>query len=144
MALVFGPQVCGSLTESVEREWLVTDGLGGYAMGTARAVPASCRAGRPGARAGCRAYHQGTAWPWLIGAYVGAALRAGLPVAGVLSGLDAHLGDWGLGSVSETVDGDPPHAATGCPFQAWSLAEVLRARRMLDDAGDDLDDAARS
>jgi glycogen debranching enzyme len=80
----------------------------------------------------------------LIGAYVGAALRAGLPVAGVLSGLDAHLGDWGLGSVSETVDGDPPHAATGCPFQAWSLAEVLRARRMLDDAGDDLDDAARS
>ena len=42
-----------------------------------------------------------------------------------------HLSEWGLGSVSETADGDPPHAATGCPFQAWSVAEVLRARRSL-------------
>ena len=40
----------------------------------------------------------------------------------------AHLGEWGIGSVSETADGDPPHAATGCPFQAWSVAELLRAR----------------
>jgi len=44
-----------------------------------------------------------------------------------LAGLDAHLGEWGLGSVSETADGDAPHAATGCPFQAWSVAELLRA-----------------
>ncbi len=36
----------------------------------------------------------------------------------------------GLGSVSETADGDPPHGATGCPFQAWSVAEVLRVRRL--------------
>jgi 4-alpha-glucanotransferase len=31
-----------------------------------------------------------------------------------------------LGHVAELFDGDPPHAATGCPAQAWSLAEVLR------------------
>ena len=48
---------------------------------------------------------------------------------GVLAGLEAHLGEWGLGSVSETADGAAPHVATGCPFQAWSVAEVLRVRR---------------
>ena len=76
------------------------------------------------------AYHQGTVWPWLIGPFVAASLRVGEPVEGVLDGLEAHLGEWGLGSVSETADGDPPHACTGCPFQAWSVAELLRARRL--------------
>ncbi len=76
------------------------------------------------------AYHQGTVWPWLIGPYVEAAQRVGLPTAGLLDGLVAHLGDWGLGSVSETTDGAEPNAATGCPFQAWSVAELLRARRL--------------
>ncbi len=78
-----------------------------------------------------RAYHQGTVWPWLIGPYVEAALATGAATDGVLDGLEAHLGEWGLGSVSETADGDEPNAATGCPFQAWSVAEVLRARRLL-------------
>jgi predicted glycogen debranching enzyme len=77
------------------------------------------------------AYHQGTVWPWLLGPYVDAARAVGLPVDGVLAGIEAHLGDWGLGSVSETADGVEPHAATGCPFQAWSVAEALRIRRTL-------------
>jgi glycogen debranching enzyme len=50
----------------------------------------------------------------------------------VFDGLLAHLRDWGLGSISETTDGDAPFAATGCPFQAWSVAEVLRAKRSAD------------
>ncbi|MEV4510361.1 amylo-alpha-1,6-glucosidase [Dactylosporangium sp. NPDC049525] len=75
-----------------------------------------------------RAYHQGTVWPWLIGPFVDAAQRVGADVGGVLDGLELHLGEWGLGSVSETMDGDAPHTATGCPFQAWSVAEVIRAR----------------
>jgi predicted glycogen debranching enzyme len=86
---------------------------------------------RGGVRERDRAYHQGTVWPWLIGPYVEAAMRTGVPVAGVLTGLEKHLWEWGLGSVSETADGDPPHRATGCPMQAWSVAEVIRARRML-------------
>ena len=77
------------------------------------------------------AYHQGTVWPWLIGAYVEACLRSDRPVDGLLDGLEHHLAEFGLGSVSETADGDAPHAATGCPFQAWSVAELLRARRLL-------------
>ncbi|OLE26612.1 MAG: amylo-alpha-1,6-glucosidase [Actinobacteria bacterium 13_1_20CM_3_71_11] len=78
-----------------------------------------------------QAYHQGTVWPWLIGPYADARRAAGQPIADLLSGLTAHLREYGLGSVSETADGDPPHRATGCPFQAWSVAEVLRVQRAL-------------
>ncbi|PWU50260.1 amylo-alpha-1,6-glucosidase, partial [Micromonospora globispora] len=74
-------------------------------------------------------YHQGTVWPWLIGPFVDAYRRAGLPTDDLLVGLEGHLTEYGLGSVSETADGSPPHAATGCPFQAWSVAELLRVRR---------------
>ncbi|MGR6320853.1 amylo-alpha-1,6-glucosidase [Micromonospora soli] len=74
-------------------------------------------------------YHQGTVWPWLTGPFVDAYRRAGLPADDLLVGLEGHLTEFGLGSVSETADGLPPHAATGCPFQAWSVAELLRVRR---------------
>jgi predicted glycogen debranching enzyme len=77
-----------------------------------------------------RAYHQGTVWPWLIGPYVDACRRSqpsGTPYDdSVFVGLVRHLAEFGLGSVSETADGSAPHAGTGCPFQAWSVAEVLR------------------
>lgn len=76
-----------------------------------------------------RAYHQGTVWPWLIGAYADAARMAKVGTQGLLNGLVAHLAEWGIGSISETADGDPPHRATGCPFQAWSVAEALRVLR---------------
>ena len=75
-------------------------------------------------------YHEGTVWPWLIGPFVDAAIATG-DASPSIDGLVAHLGEWGLGSVSETADGDAPYGATGCPFQAWSVAELLRARRAL-------------
>jgi predicted glycogen debranching enzyme len=80
--------------------------------------------GDPAARDG--AYHQGTVWPWLLGAFADAADAVGQRSDGLLNGVRAHLPEWGVGSISETADGDAPHAATGCPFQAWSVAEVLR------------------
>ena len=67
---------------------------------------------------------------YVSGPYAEAALRTGDLPESVFGGLEAHLDEWGLGSVSETADGDPPHAGTGCPFQAWSVAEFLRARRL--------------
>jgi predicted glycogen debranching enzyme len=76
------------------------------------------------------AYHTGTVWPWLIGPFVGAWRRLGVSADQTISDADDHLGEYGLGSVSETADGDAPHEATGCPFQAWSVAETLRARRL--------------
>lgn len=79
------------------------------------------------------AYHQGTVWPWLIGPFHDAHAAAGAAddpstadPASLLAGLIAHLDEAGLGSVSETADGSAPHHTTGCPFQAWSVAEATR------------------
>ncbi|WP_067498725.1 amylo-alpha-1,6-glucosidase [Actinoplanes sp. TFC3] len=76
------------------------------------------------------AYHTGTVWPWLTGPYVESWRKLGIAADQTLSDADWHLGEYGLGSVSETAGGDAPHPATGCPFQAWSVAEALRARRL--------------
>jgi glycogen debranching enzyme len=89
--------------------------------------------GSPAERDG--AYHQGTVWPWLIGPYVDACRATAVAHRGVLAGLEAHLGEWGLGSISETADGAAPHGATGCPFQAWSVAETLRVRKLMGGEG---------
>jgi predicted glycogen debranching enzyme len=83
------------------------------------------------------AYHQGTVWPWLLGAFVEAWLRVrGGTVEATeearvrfLVPLLRHLDEAGLGHVSEIADGDAPHTARGCPFQAWSVGEVLRLDR---------------
>ncbi len=75
------------------------------------------------------AYHQGTVWPWLLGPYVEALLRLGgsRAQARVLLGpLVDDLRMSGIGSISEVLDGDAPHHTGGCPFQAWSVAELLR------------------
>ncbi len=84
------------------------------------------------------AYHQGTVWPWLAGPFVEAWLR----VHGdhdesrqsarrrFVEPLLAHLREAGLGHVSEIADAEPPHAPRGCPFQAWSLGELLRIEAM--------------
>ena len=77
------------------------------------------------------AYHQGTVWPWLIGPYVEACLKIGRSTNALLDGLESHLAEFGLGSVSETADGGAPWSATGCPFQAWSVAELIRARQLV-------------
>ena len=79
------------------------------------------------------AYHQGTAWPWLLGPFVEAWVRlVGTPEdarSRFLAPLLEHLDHAGLGHVSEIADGDPPHAPRGCPFQAWSVGETLRLSR---------------
>lgn len=76
------------------------------------------------------AYHQGTVWPWLLGAYADATRRAGRDFDRLRAALDHLTGSTfglGLGSIGEVFDGDPPHAPGGCIAQAWSVAEVLRA-----------------
>jgi glycogen debranching enzyme len=80
------------------------------------------------------AYHQGTVWPWLVGPFVDAwvAVRGATPDSVVearrrfLDPLVAHLDEAGLGHISEIADAEAPHAPRGCPFQAWSVGEVLR------------------
>ncbi|MGH8006188.1 MAG: amylo-alpha-1,6-glucosidase [Candidatus Binatia bacterium] len=87
-----------------------------------------------GARERDGAYHQGTVWPWLIGPFVEAWVRVRGDTAETrqeararyLAPLLQHLDEAGLGHISEIVDGDAPHTPRGCPFQAWSVGEVLR------------------
>lgn len=85
------------------------------------------------------AYHQGTVWAFLIGPFVEAYLKVrdfspeSKQQAGrMLEPLTRHLTqDACLGSISEIFDGDPPHKPRGCPAQAWSVGELIRACRMV-------------
>ncbi len=80
------------------------------------------------------AYHQGTIWPWLAGAFVEGwvRVRGGTTEAKrdarqrFLEPLLAQTETLGLGHLPELADGDPPHLPRGCPFQAWSVSEALR------------------
>jgi predicted glycogen debranching enzyme len=90
-----------------------------------------------------RAYHNGTVWPWLIGAYVEGVLRAAddldaakQAMRTLLGPLTARLDGWCLGQVSEVCDGDFPHRPDGCPAQAWSVAELLHSLTMCTATGD--------
>jgi predicted glycogen debranching enzyme len=85
------------------------------------------------------AYHQGTVWPWLLGPFVEAwvRVRGGGPEVKrmarqrFLGPLEAHLDEAGIGHVSEIADAEPPHTPRGCPFQAWSIGELIRLDRVV-------------
>ena len=79
------------------------------------------------------AYHQGTAWAWLLGPFITAYVKVNdnsgeskKQAGEFLSEIFKHLNEAGLGSISEIFDGDFPHKPRGCISQAWSVAEVLR------------------
>lgn len=75
------------------------------------------------------AYHQGTVWSWLIGAFVSSHLKVyNQPELAktFLLPLINQLSDFGLGSIGEIFDGDAPFTPRGCIAQAWSVAEVNR------------------
>ncbi len=85
-------------------------------------------------------YHQGTVWPWLMGAFVEAWLRVRGNAreakqqarATFLASLLSHLDEAGIGHLPEIADGDTPHTPRGCLFQAWSVCEALRLQTLLD------------
>jgi len=93
--------------------------------------------GGPAERDG--AYHQGTVWPWLLGAFGEAALRVADDRERekenlrqyLRTFLRRHLTEAGIGSVSEVFDGDEPQSPGGCIAQAWSVAELIRLYSLL-------------
>jgi predicted glycogen debranching enzyme len=76
------------------------------------------------------AYHQGTVWGWLLGPFALAHLKvygdAGA-AASFLEPVGHALAAYGLGTLGEVFDGEPPFRPGGCPAQAWTVAETLRA-----------------
>jgi len=83
------------------------------------------------------AYHQGTVWAWLLGPFALAHFRVYNDRAAALAFLDPiadHISAAGLGGVSEIFDAERPFTPRGCPWQAWSVAEILRAWNVLQSA----------
>jgi glycogen debranching enzyme len=90
------------------------------------------------------AYHNGTVWPWLIGPYAEAVLRVGAfsddarreatQVIGPL--LDAcctmGVGPGSVSQLAEIYDAEPPQRPSGCPAQAWSVAELIRVLHLIE------------
>lgn len=83
-------------------------------------------------RARDAAYHQDTVWGWLIGPMIDAWLKSfpddTATPRRLLEGLDYHLREACVGSISEIFDAEAPYQPRGCIAQAWSVAEVLRCR----------------
>jgi predicted glycogen debranching enzyme len=82
------------------------------------------------------AYHQGTVWGWLLGPFALAHYRvykARIRAQSFLQPLLRHINDYGLGTIGEIFDGDPPFAPRGCIAQAWSVGELLRAWSLLEE-----------
>ncbi|MBN2668427.1 MAG: glycogen debranching enzyme family protein [Bacteroidales bacterium] len=86
-----------------------------------------------------RAYHQGTVWPWLLGGFVDAYLKVYSGesainfVEQIYKNFEPDMLEHGLGTVSEVYDGDPPHQYGGTISQAWSVAELLRIKSIIND-----------
>jgi glycogen debranching enzyme len=85
------------------------------------------------------AYHQGTVWPWLAGPFIEAwvRVRGGTHQAReearrrFFEPLLEQLLRAGLGHLAEIADAEPPFTPRGCPFQAWSMGELLRLDRIV-------------
>ena len=85
------------------------------------------------------AYHQGTVWPYLMGAFVEAWVRTrGDGPAARLEARERFLEPFlqtldpnNIGHLPEIAEGDAPHEPRGCPFQAWSVGEALRLDRVV-------------
>lgn len=131
MALPFAPlggDEAGIALDKIERELLTPLGLRTLGPGEANYV------GRFEGPLDKRdaSYHQGTVWPWLLGPYVSAVLRVTgdqKRAQSALTHVVASMGSYGLLGIAEVYDGDAPQFPGGCPWQAWSVGEVLRAWR---------------
>ena len=118
-----------AVVDAVENRLLTPLGLRSLAPGEPGYRPT--HEGTPADRDG--AYHQGTVWPWLMGPFVEAWLRTrgDTPIARkeaqrrFLHPLRAHLRDYGVGHISEVTSAEPPYRPNDCPFQAWSVDELL-------------------
>jgi predicted glycogen debranching enzyme len=116
-----------AILDVVERHLVVPGAL----RSLAPFEPGYCRSfqGPPAVRDA--AYHQGTAWTWLVGPWVDAVARFRGEAAAreaAETALDA-LDPERTGAIPELLEPEPPHEARGCPWQAWGVAELLRVRR---------------
>jgi predicted glycogen debranching enzyme len=128
------PEKTKAVVDAVERHLWTPYGLRTLAPGDARYR--GRYEGNPLSRDS--AYHQGTAWPWLMGPFISAYLyvngysrEARAQAVEWLAPLLRYAAEEGLGQLPEVFDGDAPQRPGGCIAQAWSVAEVLRVQAEL-------------
>ncbi|MBQ6861416.1 MAG: glycogen debranching enzyme family protein [Alistipes sp.] len=78
----------------------------------------------------------GSVWPWLLPFYVAAAFDINgdryLPTAEeILEYFEEDIQSYGIGSICELYDADPPYASRGAISQAWSVSAVLDIYEMI-------------
>lgn len=124
------PEIAGKVVDAVESRLFTPLGL--------RSLDPADSAYRGQYKGGINerdgAYHQGTVWPWLVGPFVEAWVRTRGNTEDAkrearnrfIAPLESHLAEAGVGHISEIADGNMPFAPAGCPFQAWSVGEILR------------------
>jgi glycogen debranching enzyme len=83
------------------------------------------------------AYHQGTVWPWLLEPFAEGLItvhqKEAIPVLeNIFYNFDSGMCDYGISTIEEIADGDPPHKPNGCISQAWSVAALLTIKWALD------------
>ncbi len=85
------------------------------------------------------AYHQGTVWPYPLGAYYlawlkthGSTAEAAAQVREQLGNMEAMLREGCVGQLPEIYDGGNPGPSKGCFAQAWSVGELLRVYEALE------------
>ena len=130
---LLSPDKARRVVDAVEMLLLTPVGLRSLAPGEPGYAPHY----QGGSRERDAIYHQGTVWPWLIGPFVEAWVRVRGSTsrtkaeahAKFLPPIYQHLNEAGLGHISEICDAELPHTPRGCPFQAWSLGELLRLER---------------
>ena len=129
-SLVKDPQKAKSVVKTVTKHLLTPYGL----RTLSPTDSAYCPRYEGGPNERDSAYHQGTVWPWLLGAYAEALMKTSdnkeQDVSDFLETisplLQSHLHEAGIGSISEIFDASAPHRPNGCIAQAWSVGEILR------------------
>ena len=85
-----------------------------------------------------RNYHNGPVWPWTTAAFAEAYLRVH-KMSGVallmrlLAGFESDLTELTVGCLPELYDGNPPFRGHGAMSYAPTVAEVLRAKKVMED-----------
>ena len=86
------------------------------------------------------AYHQGTVWPFPLGAYYlaylktrGNSIGAARAVREQLAPMESSLREGCVGQIPEVYDGGVPGMSKGCFAQAWSVGELLRVYEKLEE-----------
>ncbi|NBC83355.1 MAG: amylo-alpha-1,6-glucosidase [Bacteroidetes bacterium] len=83
------------------------------------------------------AYHQGSVWPWLLEYYARSYLslykKSGVQhIEDIVYAFEEDLHAYGVGTIAELYDGDPPHKPKGAVSQAWSVAALLQIIKIVE------------